>query len=213
MNGDRPLTGKKIAILVESLYIPEEIKAYTEEFPQLGATVDLMSRLWDQPELKIVSDPNGLDEHGTPNQAETMIVDSDFDDVRLEDYAAVIMSANYTSVRLRFYQPPQQPADAPAVVFFARAMQNPRIVKGALCHGLWILTPRPDLLHGRHVTCHEVVRADVLNAGAIYTSSSDNVVVDGDLVTGYSKNEVHVFIKAIARTITELQLVRSSGDS
>ena len=68
-------------------------------------------------------------------------------------------------------------------------MRSPTIVKGALCHGLWILTPLPELLHGRRVICHEVVQADVVNAGGVIQLSDTNVVVDGDLVTGHSKKE------------------------
>lgn len=205
---DAPLAGKKIGILVESLYIPEEIRAYQTEFAALGAEVHLMSRLWGQPSLNFASDPDGLDDHGKPKQAETIEVKIDFDQVRLEDYAAIIMAANYTSVRLRFFTPPQHPADVPAVRFFARAMANPTIIKGALCHGLWILTPRPDLLRGRRVTCHEVMRADVLNAGATFMASDGDVVVDGDLITGHSKKEVNRFIHAIADAIQNLKYTR-----
>ena len=196
-----PMADLKVAVLVESLYIPEEINAYKVEFPKLGATVQLMSRLWDQPSQKFVSDPDGLDEKGYPRQANSLIVNIDFEKVNLEDYAAVIMSANYTSVRLRYFQPPQGPADAPAVAFFAAAMENKGIIKGALCHGLWILSPRPELLRGRRVTCHEVVRADVLNAGAVDASNEGTVVVDEDLVTGHSKADVKPFIAAIATAV------------
>ena len=49
--------------------------------------------------------------------------------------------------------------------------------------------------------CHEVVLADVANAGGIYTSSPNNIVVDNDLVTGRSKDDVLPFIDAIARQI------------
>ena len=83
-------------------------------------------------------------------------------------------------------------------------MMNPRIVKGALCHGLWILTPHPELLRGRRVTCHEVVRADVLNTGAIVETVNNDVIVDGDLITGHSKKEVHKFIQAITEAILKL---------
>ena len=64
---------------------------------------------------------------------------------------------------------------------------------------LWILTPRPDLLAGRRVTCHRVVLADVINAGGIYDLSP--VVVDGDLVTGDSGDRVHDFIDAVCSQI------------
>lgn len=195
------LAGKKVGVLVESLYIPDEIAAYQREFTELGAEVHLMSRLWDNPKQTFWSDPNGGD------QIERLDVSIDFQQVQLEDYAAIIMAANYTSVRLRYFQPPEQPQDAPAVKFFAEAMCNPRIVKGALCHGLWILTPHPELMAGRRVICHEVVRADILNAGAHFTPSPTNVVVDNDLVTGHSKDDVHRFIQAIAEQVQALSLV------
>jgi protease I len=121
------------------------------------------------------------------------------------------MAANYTSVRLRYFERPEgkpfsadMVRSAPAVQFFARAMANPRIVKGALCHGLWILTPHPELLKGRKVICHEVVLADILNCGAQYVppdAQNQGVVVDRDLVTGRSKNEVRPFVQAIAQKI------------
>ena len=201
----RSLGGKKIAILVESEFIPEEIEAYQQRFSELRATVHFMSRLWNKPSLRFFSDTEG-DE--TPQTLEVKI---DFQDVDVNDYAAVIMAANYTSVRLRYFEPasssvitPEQVSNAPAVQFYAKAMANPRIVKGALCHGLWIMTPIPELLKGRRVICHEVVLADIINAGAIYEASPSGVVVDGDLVTGRSRKEVNLFIDAIAEQIQQI---------
>lgn len=43
------LEGKKIAVLLETEFIPKEIAAYQTHFPKLGATVHLMSRLWGNP--------------------------------------------------------------------------------------------------------------------------------------------------------------------
>ncbi|MDZ8185031.1 MAG: DJ-1/PfpI family protein [Nostoc sp. ChiSLP02] len=201
----RSLGGKKIAVLLESEFIPEEIEAYQKRFSELKATVHLMSRLWDQPSVRFFSDED------TGNTPRTIDVDIDFQNVDVNDYAAVIMSANYTSVRLRYFEPPtgqpisgEQVRTSPAVQFYAKAMANPKIIKGALCHGLWIVTPIPELLKGRKVICHEVVLADIINAGAVYTTSPTGVVVDGDLVTGRSKHEVEPFIDAITEQIQQL---------
>jgi protease I len=203
------LEGRKIAVLVESQYIPGEIEAYRYGFGALGAQVDFMSRLWGNKSITFVSE---VEQAGYTPQ--TLEVEIDFQNVKLEDYAAVIMAANYTSVRLRYFEPPPgQPVSpdlvrsAPAVQFFARAMQNPRIVKGPLCHGLWILTPNPELLKGRKVICHEVVLADVLNCGAIYVprdAQNGGVVVDGDLVTGHDWHVVQPFVQAITQQILAL---------
>lgn len=202
----RLLSGKKIAVLVESQYIPGEIEAYRYGFGTLGAEVHFMSRLWGNRSLIFVSE---MEQSG--NTLQTLEVSIDFEQVNLDDYAAVIMVANYPSVRLRYFEPPPgQPVSpdmvrsAPAVQFFARAMQNPHIVKGVLCHGLWILTPNPELLKGRRVICHEVMLADVLNCGAEYVAQdaqNGGVVVDGDLVTGHDWHDVQSFIQAIAQQI------------
>jgi protease I len=201
----RSLGGKKIAVLVESEFIPEEIEAYQKRFSELKATVHFMSRLWGNPSVRFFSDAV---EGEIPK---TLDVTIDFQDVDVNDYAAVIMSANYTSVRLRYFEPPQgvpisseHVRTSPAVQFYAKAMANSRIVKGALCHGLWLLTPMPELLKGRRVICHEVVLADIVNTGVIYDPSPSGVVVDGDLVTGRSRHEVYLFIDAITEQIQQI---------
>jgi len=81
-----------------------------------------------------------------------------------------------------------RPEDTPAVKLFANAMEDQKIVKGALCHGLRILSPRPDLVRGRRVICHPVVYADIVNAGA-HVELIKTLVVDKDLVTGKSYKE------------------------
>lgn len=201
----RSLGGKKIAVLVESEFIPEEIEAYQNRFSELKATVHLMSRLWGNPSVRFVSNQDMGKTH------QTIEVNIDFQNVDINDYTAVIMAANYTSVRLRYFEPPPgQPVSAeqvrtsPAVQFYAKAMANPKIIKGALCHGLWLLTPMPELLKGRRVICHEVVLADIINAGAVYVPSPSGVVVDGDLVTGRSRHEVEPFIDAITEQIQQI---------
>lgn len=191
---DKSLAGKQIAVLVENQYIPEEVKCYQDRFATYGAEVHLMSRLWGQPRQTFVSE---VEEAGkTP---ETLDVSLDFEHVNLDDYAAVIITANYTSVRLRWNpdaatsnNPGEAARNAPAVRFFRRAMQNPKIIKGAPCHGLWLLTPSTDLLAGRRITCNPVVLADAINAGALYVPAPadsdwyEHVVVDRDLVTNMS---------------------------
>jgi len=221
------LAKKKIAVFVEHKFIPDEIEAYRVGFTVLGAEVEFVSRLWYvdyQPKSKwFYSDVDPIDDQPweTPHRLE-VTRDVSYVDTHLEEYAAIIMSANYTSVRLRWDNLPKSalgqltPADIkafdartyvqqpPVVKLFAKAMQNKCIVKGALCHGLWVLTPHPKLLNGRTVICHSVIMADVLNAGANVVLTTDGVVVDDDLVTGFSKHEAVPFVLAVARQIVTL---------
>jgi protease I len=220
----RPLVGRQIAVIVEHKFIPEEIDAYRHGFAALGAQVHLVSRLKYGDEtpgsVTFFSDVDPLDD--LPWQSPRSVkVTRDISSVQLDHYAALIMSANYTSVRLRWESLPkpslveltdvdiaafdahQYVRSCPAVKFFARAMRDKRLVKGALCHGLWLLTPYRELLNGRRVICHSVVMADVLNCGARIDLTRSGVVVDDDLVTGFSRHEVDAFIEAITANILE----------
>jgi protease I len=204
-----PLASRKIGILVENKFIPEEISAYQTAFPMLGAQVEFISRLWygdyKPDSTTFYSDVDPLDSQPWESP-HPLKVSRDISTVKPADYSAVIISANYTSVRLRYSTEPEAlpprtlVQSSPAVAWFAEAMRNPRVIKGALCHGLWILTPNPDLLKGRKVVCNLVVLADILNCGADAVMNP-KVVVDNDLVTGYSKHEVIPFIQAIAAQI------------
>jgi len=191
---DQPLAGKKIAVLVESQYIPAEIKCYQERFGSYGAEVHLVSNLWGQPTQTFVSE---VEMAG--HIPETLDVSVDLTAINPDDYAAIIMAANYPGVRLRWNEEATTTSraseavrHAPAVNLFRRVALNPRIVKAAPCHALWLLTPSPDYLASRRVTCNPVVLADVLNAGAVYvpapegTNWWEHVVIDRDLVTSMS---------------------------
>lgn len=195
------LKGKRVAVLVETEYIPIEIKFYCDYFSKLGAEVDLMTYLWGKEERIIVSDVTEPD-----GQVEQLTVTKEIADANPNDYAIVLTAANYVACRLREIPPMGSLADAslvrsPAAVrFMASAMMNPQIVKGALCHALWILTPVPELLNGRKVICHTVVLADVLNAGAVYVPDESHVVVDRDLVTGRSAADIEAYCQKLAET-------------
>ena len=214
LNGVPRIDGAKIAVCVEHKFIPEEIAAYLAAFPLLGAQVELVSRIWygdSKPESTTFYgdvDPGDNKPWETPDNVE---VKRDISTLRLQDLSAIIMAANYPSVRLRYPgEPPAEPTSfnqwefvkaAPVPQLFAEAMADKRLVKGFLCHGLWILTPNPRLLRERKVICHSVVMADVLNCGAEITFTPDRVVTDDDVITGFSKHEVLPFIAAIARRI------------
>lgn len=205
------LKGKKVAILVETEYIPVEIRYYREFFTAQGAEIDIMTYLWGEPERVIVSD---VDSPG--KSVETMTVTKEIADANPNDYAIILTAANYVAVRLREIPPMGSLAGtdklrSPAAVrFMASAMMNPSIVKGALCHALWILTPLPELLKNRRVICHTVVLADVVNAGAVYVPDKSHVVIDGDLVTGRSAADIEAYCNAIMeayRNITPKTIV------
>ncbi len=203
---DKILEGKKVAVLVETEYIPEEVNYYQEFFTKHGAQVDFLTYLWGASERVLVSDVDSVDK-----PLQSMLVKNEVADANPNDYAIVLCAANYVACRLREIPPMGSLADpgllrSPAAVrFMASAMMNPQIVKGALCHALWILTPVPELLRGRKVICHTVVLADVVNAGGIYVPDETHVVVDRDLVTGRSAADLELYTETILETYSKLK--------
>lgn len=202
---DKSLKGKKVAVLVETEYIPEEVNHYQTFFSQKGAQVDFLTQLWGKPERVLVSDVDSEDK-----SLQRMVVKKEVADANPNDYAIVLCAANYVACRLREIPPMGSLADpglvrSPAAVrFMAGAMMNPQIVKGALCHALWILTPVPELLKDRKVICHTVVLADVLNAGGIYVPDPMHVVVDRDLVTARSAADLELYTETLLATYNKL---------
>jgi protease I len=115
------------------------------------------------------------------------------DDATLRSYAAIIVPGGMVSDRLRFTEDPN--VLPPATHFLKRAFAEPGIVKGVNCHGMWLLSLAPELVRGRQVVGHINLLGDIRNMGAVYTDQ--DVVVDGDLVTGRSAGHCGPFAHQI----------------
>ena len=111
---------------------------------------------------------------------------------------AIIVPSAIVSDRLRYSEKLPAP---PAVQFIRRAFAES--LKGVICHGMWLISPAPELVRGRRVVAHPNLYGDVVNMGAVYTD--EDVVVDGDLVTARTGGHCHQF----ARTIVDLLYERS----
>jgi protease I len=182
------LRGKKIGILIESDFYEHEISYYRYRFPEAGAEVHFLTRLWGQPSLTFT---------GHEYKAPLVCTESfeNMDDETLRGYSAIIVPSAMVSDRLRYSE--DLTKLAPATDLMRRAFAEPAIVKGIICHGLWLMSRVPELIRGRRLVCHPNLYGDALNMGADYVDA--DVVVDGDLVTGRGGAQAGVF----ARTIIE----------
>ena len=184
------LQGKKIAVLVESDFYEPEIWFYKQRFPEEGAEVHFLTRLWGQPSLTFQGH-----EWRAPFTAHRTF--EGMDDETLRSYAAVIVPAGMVSDRLRYTDDVNKLP--PACEFLRRAFAEPGIVKGIICHGLWLCAPVPELVRGRRLVCHNNLLGDARNMGAIYVN--EDAVVDGDLVTGRAADYVPQFTRALIAEI------------
>ena len=184
------LDGHKIAILIESDFYEHEIWYYSYRFPEEGAEVHFLSRLWDLPALTFTGH-----EYHAP-----FVCDESFehmDDETLRSYSAIIVPSAMVSDRLRYSE--NLAELPPATDFMRRAFAEPGIVKGIICHGLWVMSRVPELVRGRRLVCHPNLYGDALNMGAEYIDS--DTVVDGDLVTARAGAQAGLFARAIIEQI------------
>jgi protease I len=180
------LRGKKIGILIESDFYEHEIFYYQFRFPEEGAEVHFLTRLWGQPSITF----KGHEYHVPFECNETF---EGMSDEELRSYSAIIVPSAMVSDRLRYTDDVSKLP--PAVEFMQRAFAEPTIVKGIICHGMWLMAPAPELIRGRNVVAHNNLHGDVKNMGAVYTDQ--DVVVDGDLVTGRTGGHCHLFARQI----------------
>src|SRR5437660_5622078 len=181
------LQGKKIGILIESDFYEKEIFYYEHRFPEEGAELHFLTRLWGQPSLTFTGH-----EYKVPFECRESF--EDMDDATLRSYAAIIVPSAMVSDRLRYTEDVKQLA--PATEFLKRAFAEPGILKGIICHGMWLVAPMPELVRGRKVTVHNNLIGDARNMGAEYVDA-DVVVDGGDLVTGRTGQHAHLFARAV----------------
>jgi protease I len=180
------LTGKKIGVLIESDFYEHEIWYYQFRFPEEGAELHFLSRLWGQQSLEFKGH-----EYKAPFYCHESF--EYLSDEELRSYDALIVPSGMVSDRLRYTDNVKE--NAPAVDLLRRAFAEPGILKGIICHGMWLVAPVPELVKGRQLTCHNNLHGDVVNMGAHYVDS--DVVEDGDLVTGRTGAHAHLFARRI----------------
>lgn len=186
------LAGTKVGVLIESDFYEKEIFYYEHRFPEEGIDLHFLTRLWGQPSLSF----RGHDEHYPFECNESF---EGMSDEELRSYSAIIVPSGIVSDRLRYTEDVTK--SAPATDFLRRAFAEPTIVKGIICHGLWLLATAPELVRGRPLVCHNNLIGDARNMGAVYTDA--DVVVDGDLVTARTGGHCHLLARTIIDLLTE----------
>ena len=180
------LKGKKIGILFEADFYEKEIFYYQMRFPEEGAEVHFLTRLWGQPALTFTG-------HEYQVKMECSESFENMDDETLKSYSAIIVPAGMVSDRLRYTEDIEKLP--PACEFLKRVFKEKNIIKGIICHGMWLAAPVPELVRGRRVVVHNNLLGDAKNMGAIYVN--EDVVVDNDLVTARTGDHCNLLAKKI----------------
>jgi protease I len=186
------LDGKKIGILMESDFYEQEIFYYSYRFPEEHIELHFLSRLWGQPYLTFKGH-----EYQAPFECHESF--ENMDDATLRSYSAIIVPSGMVSDRLRYTEDITKLP--PSVTFIKRVFTEKSIIKGIICHGLWLLSPVPELVKGRRLVVHNNLLGDAKNMGAVFVD--EDVVIDNDLVTARTGGHCHLLARAIIDLLYE----------
>ena len=165
------LAGKKVFILVETIYNDLEFWYPYYRLKEAGT------------EVIVVGPMGGMvynGKAGLPVKA-----DAGMADVTAGDCDGLIIPGGYAPDHMRRH---------PQMVQLVRDCVESGKIVAAICHAGWMLASA-DVLHGRTVTSFFAIRDDLVHAGATFVDQE--VVVDGNIITSRTPDDLPPFMRAI----------------
>jgi protease I len=186
------MSKNKIGILIESDYYENEIFYYQFRFKEAGFEPHFLTRLWGNDSITF---------QGHEFRAPFYCNESfeALDDKALDEYAAIIVPAGMVSDRLRYTEDVNK--IPPASQFMKKVFARKDIVKGVICHGLWLLSPVSEVVKGRKMTVHNNLLGDAKNYGVDYQDA--DVCVDGDLISARTGGHCYLLAQEILKAVAK----------
>jgi len=165
------LENKKIAILIEDMFNVFEFWYPYYRLKEEGA------------EIMVVG--SGRTEVFSGKPGTECKADVSATDVNAGDFDGLVIPGGYAPDMMRRH---------PAMVNLVKDMYQENKLVAAICHAGWMLASA-DILQGRKVTSFFAIKDDLIHAGADWVDQ--DVVVDGNLITSRTPDDLPVFMKAI----------------
>jgi len=166
-----PLKGKKVIILIEEMFNVFEFWYPYYRLKEAGA------------EVTVVGSGRADIFNGKPGTE--FKADVAADHVSTDDFDGIVIPGGYAPDMMRRF---------PAMVDLVKQMSAGNKLVAAICHAGWMLASA-DVLRGKKVTSFFAIKDDMVNAGAEWVDAE--VVVDGNLVTSRTPDDLPAFMKAI----------------
>jgi protease I len=175
------LNGKKVAFLATDMVEQVELTEPWKAVEQAGADIDLVSL--EEGEIQ------GFNHY---DKADKFQVDVTVEDASAKDYDALVLPGGVGN-------PDTLRTDENAVRFVREFFDAGKPV-AAICHAPWLLV-EADVARGRKLTSYWSIKTDVKNAGGNWVD--EEVVLDGNLVTSRSPDDIPAFNKTLLEELAK----------
>jgi protease I len=170
------LTGKKVIILIEDMYNEFEFWYPYYRLKEAGAEVVVAGAGKEQYKSKI----------GLPATA-----DADAADLNAADFDGIVIPGGYAPDIMRRHS---------TMVGLVKDLFEAGKVVAAICHAGWMLASA-KITDSRRLTSYFAIKDDLIHAGAEWTD--DEVVIDGNLITSRTPDDLPAFMKAIIQALSD----------
>ena len=170
-----PVSGARVAILVEDLFEDTELTSPRDALTAAGARVVLVGPM--------------AGKAYTGKRGGVVTADVAAGSIRAGDVDAVVIPGGYAPDKIRLRH---------AMVDLVRDCMAAGKPVAAICHGPSVLI-NANVLKGRTLTCWPSIAVDVKNAGGRYVDRP--VVEDGNLITSRKVDDLNAFNEAIVRQL------------
>ena len=167
------LDGKHVLILAENMFNDLEFWIPYYRLKEAGAAVTVVGPM---------AGATYAGKYGT-----TIKADEAAEKVSLADANGVVIPGGYAPDIMRRH---------PAMVALVRAGVKGGKLVAAICHAGWMLASA-KILNGRRVTSFFAIKDDLIHAGGDWVDQE--VVVDGNLVTSRTPDDLPAFMRAVIR--------------
>jgi protease I len=175
MEDNMLLKGKKVIILIEEMFNVFEFWYPFYRLKEEGAEVTVIG--------------SGSAEVYTGKPGTQAKADASADQVASENFDGIIIPGGYAPDMMRRY---------PSMVKLVKDFFNADKPVAAICHAGWMLASA-GILSGRKVTSFFAIKDDLINAGAKWVDQE--VVVDGNLITSRTPDDLPAFMKAVIQLL------------
>ena len=165
------LNGRQIIIPIEELFNELEFWYPYYRLKEAGATVTVVG--------------SGSKDVYKSKSGMAQKADAAADQVPVEAYDGIVIPGGYAPDLMRRYPP---------MVAMVKTLFDQNKLVAAICHAGWMLASA-KILTGRTVTSFFAIKDDLIHAGATWVDQE--VVVDGNLITSRTPDDLPAFMQAI----------------